>query len=49
MAIRDDSPGDDIKDSAVNKLASAGKLMHRGKKRHGKRGSRMRGKGKGRA
>jgi hypothetical protein len=44
---RDDSPGDDIKDLAANKLANAGTLMQRGKKRHAKRTGRKRGKKRG--
>jgi hypothetical protein len=46
MALRDDSPGDDIKDIAANKLANAGKMMHKGRGKK-KRGGRRKGKGRG--
>ena len=45
MARRDDSPGDDIKDMAVNKLANAGTLVRKGKR--GKHRGRKRGKARG--
>jgi hypothetical protein len=37
MAIKSDSPGDDVKDIAADKMENAGVLMRKGGKRGGKR------------
>ena len=48
MAIKSDSPGDDVMDRGADKPESMlGKLMRKGNKRTGKRRGRKRGKARG--
>ncbi len=46
MAIKSDSPGDDMRDMAADKMENAG-VLRKMTKRGKKRGGRKRGKGRG--